>query len=429
MAALSPVTNSTKPEDATAAPLAGAPPPAAITPPATRSSKAPSGFKLVKVRKPDGSIVTVKRRLTVDEAAAVNASVSAQTPSPIRPPGEITEIVTVRQPDGTLIKVRRAIQREDTPTPATGKASNLASPPNTVAKPSSPKPTHINTEAVSSVSTTEDLSSHQGHRGLDTLAAKDTENTRAAMTTAPIQALTPEANQAAMQDALDEQHSYFRDRKRNQFKTRLLRGLGAIAGSAVPAIEIGDFMDGDEILSDDDWSVDDEDDDRGDYYGADVDGHDDMSDAKHDVQHGAKEEGTHATDDDDPAPEHDSSGTYYPCIDCPCSGIELTTMKDPSGHITIDAGAAVSGAAMATAAAGTQPAQRQPPTAATTASPGDKEKEKVTYKITAKDLNQMEEQTAAKASRPLQKHWANMTFYVMASLSIILPLLFLRKFS
>jgi len=70
-----------------------------------------------------------------------------------------------------------------------------------------------------------------------------------------------------------------------------------------------------------------------------------------------------------------------------------------------------------------------PPTAATTASPGDKEKEKVTYKITAKDLNQMEEQTAAKASRPLQKHWANMTFYVMASLSIILPLLFLRKFS
>ena len=86
---------------------------------------------------------------------------------------------------------------------------------------------------------------------------------------------------------------------------------------------------------------------------------------------------------------------------------------------------------MAAAAAGTQPAQRQPlPAAATAPAPGDKataEREKVTYKITAKELNQMEDTTAEKVSRPLKKHWANMTFYIMASLSIVLPLLFIRE--
>ncbi|KAH8902051.1 hypothetical protein BR93DRAFT_362954 [Coniochaeta sp. PMI_546] len=82
---------------------------------------------------------------------------------------------------------------------------------------------------------------------------------------------------------------------------------------------------------------------------------------------------------------------------------------------------------MAAAAAGSQPPPRQPPPAATAAT-GEKtttDNEKVTYKITAKELNQMEEKTAEKASRPLKKHWENMTFYIMASLSVLLPLLFL----
>lgn len=83
-------------------------------------------------------------------------------------------------------------------------------------------------------------------------------------------------------------------------------------------------------------------------------------------------------------------------------------------------------------AAGAQPPPRQPPPPAAATVTGDKastEREKVTYKITAKELNQMEEKTAEKASRPLKKHWENITFYIMASLSIILPLLFLREFS
>ncbi|KAB5518905.1 hypothetical protein GE09DRAFT_506976 [Coniochaeta sp. 2T2.1] len=83
---------------------------------------------------------------------------------------------------------------------------------------------------------------------------------------------------------------------------------------------------------------------------------------------------------------------------------------------------------MAMAAAGSQPPLRQPPPVATATTSGDKtttEKEKVTYKITAKDLNELEDKTTEKATRPLKKHWANMTFYIMASLSIILPLLFL----
>lgn len=53
------------------------------------------------------------------------------------------------------------------------------------------------------------------------------------------------------------------------------------------------------------------------------------------------------------------------------------------------------------------------------------DKNKVTYKVTAQDLEKMEKKAADKdLERPLRRHWANFTFYFMGSLSIILPLLF-----
>lgn len=52
-------------------------------------------------------------------------------------------------------------------------------------------------------------------------------------------------------------------------------------------------------------------------------------------------------------------------------------------------------------------------------------KSKVTYRVTAQDLQEMEKKAADKdLERPLRRHWANFTFYFMGSLSIILPLLF-----
>jgi hypothetical protein len=54
------------------------------------------------------------------------------------------------------------------------------------------------------------------------------------------------------------------------------------------------------------------------------------------------------------------------------------------------------------------------------------EKEKLTYNLNVKDLNAIE--ANAEDERPLKRHWANFSFYLMASLSIVLPLLFICKF-
>lgn len=53
------------------------------------------------------------------------------------------------------------------------------------------------------------------------------------------------------------------------------------------------------------------------------------------------------------------------------------------------------------------------------------DKNKITYRVTAQDLDDIEKKAADKdLERPLRRHWANFTFYFMGSLSIILPLLF-----
>jgi hypothetical protein len=55
-------------------------------------------------------------------------------------------------------------------------------------------------------------------------------------------------------------------------------------------------------------------------------------------------------------------------------------------------------------------------------------KDKVTYNITIADLENLEKKAMEKdMERPLRRHWTNFTFYFMASLSVVLPLLFLRK--
>lgn len=72
-----------------------------------------------------------------------------------------------------------------------------------------------------------------------------------------------------------------------------------------------------------------------------------------------------------------------------------------------------------------------PPISAAPISAAEKdaaEKNKITYKVTAKELEDMDKKAADKnLERPLKHHWSNFTFYLMASLSIILPLFFLSK--
>jgi hypothetical protein len=80
-------------------------------------------------------------------------------------------------------------------------------------------------------------------------------------------------------------------------------------------------------------------------------------------------------------------------------------------------------------AAGATSAPPKPaPTGGSTISEKEDAKNKSTYRITVKDLEEMESKaTAMDEERPLRHHWTNFSFYLMASLSVVLPLLFLRK--
>ena len=84
-------------------------------------------------------------------------------------------------------------------------------------------------------------------------------------------------------------------------------------------------------------------------------------------------------------------------------------------------------AGVAGLAASARNAEKQPPPS-TTAAAAPGAKDEVTYKITEKDLEAMDNQAAEKASHTLSRQWTNFAFYFMASLSIILPLLFLSEF-
>lgn len=82
---------------------------------------------------------------------------------------------------------------------------------------------------------------------------------------------------------------------------------------------------------------------------------------------------------------------------------------------------------MATQAASAPP-KAQPTVGITSVQKTPEDKTKITYKITEKDLQEMDKKAANKdVERPLTRHWTNISFYLMASLSIVLPLLFLGK--
>jgi hypothetical protein len=55
--------------------------------------------------------------------------------------------------------------------------------------------------------------------------------------------------------------------------------------------------------------------------------------------------------------------------------------------------------------------------------------EKITYKVTVGELDEADKKFAEKdEERSIRRHWTNIAFYLMGSLSIVLPVLFLSKF-
>jgi hypothetical protein len=191
--------------------------PTSPKPAAKRVSKPPPGYKFVKVRKEDGSIVTVKRKLSPEELAA-------SVGSDVKPKESPKEDVVKSSPTSPSLTV------SSVPGPPTTK-----SPTDTAAK----SPT--NTTAKSSTETAVDA--------------------------IPRGQSSPEP---ASKEALEEQTARFREKRRSRFKNSLIRGIGPLVGAALPTIDIGNWHNGDEVIdheddpSDDDLYDDDDDDNQGD---------------------------------------------------------------------------------------------------------------------------------------------------------------------
>lgn len=154
-----------------------------------------SGYKIVKIRKPDGSIITVKRPVK-PEGPGDGASTALPAGPQDSPGAKPFKIVTVRKADGSLVKVKRPVPLvESSDSPAKTGASSEAS--------------HGTGNSPS-----------------------------------------PATNQPS-QDELDDQMANRRARKMHRFKSSLTRGLATAIASAIPSIDITEgFHDGDEILSD-----------------------------------------------------------------------------------------------------------------------------------------------------------------------------------
>ncbi|KAH8671589.1 hypothetical protein BX600DRAFT_510254 [Xylariales sp. PMI_506] len=358
--------------------------------PLKKPNRPPPGYKLVQRRKEDGTVVTMMRKLTLEELEA-----SGQTTPPPQvttdPAAQQYKIVTVRDSSGGLVRVKRPIKQGDQPAP--GPRTTPAKEENDAAK-------------VSEGDGLDSRSSRATDPAGKKVTTEATQNATASTTAATATTATTVAKDQTIHEepvdmakALQDQNEFFRKRRMHRMKGTLLRGLGTVVGSVVGGGHLdldldlhhhdhdyedgGDFEDGDVLDSDQSWSDDDFEDNDFD----DNDLHD-----------------THDHDDD----------TF--------------------GHLHLNvagaAGSIITGLAANAAAA---PPPQAPPTVAVAAGLAEAQQRGIgekggqqDYKVTVNDLDHIEKKAADKdTERTLRHHWSNFSFYLMASLSIILPLLFL----
>jgi hypothetical protein len=220
------------------------------------------GYKLVMIRREDGSEATVMRKMTPTELA-VNEQ-RGLLPTALES-GVGYKIVTVRNKDGGYIKVKRPIKsaesREDSQTAETSSNEAIS--------------TAIKvTEAVLETNSKDqspqaDISSNMPDDGAERLAEVRLAQPSKAADGSP-----------DMDAAMSRQKEYFRRRRMQKFKGSLIRGFGTVLGSSVghsdfyghhDSDQVGrghfdDIQDGDIIDSDQDWS-DEDPDDNGDDHG------------------------------------------------------------------------------------------------------------------------------------------------------------------
>ncbi|CAK7234221.1 hypothetical protein SEUCBS140593_008868 [Sporothrix eucalyptigena] len=331
---------------------------------------APPGYKLIKVKNADGKIIIVKKKLTEDEIAA--AEKKGEEVKPDNTASEQTKsveykIVSIPQSDGTLVKVRRAVHPEDVAGKKKSTTSNTA--------------TNKDGKAVA-VTEKEDNGVDDDDEPMD---------------------------EATRNDMIRKQKHKFRMGRSRKYRRKLIRGFAMQLIGELPDIEIDShgFQDGDQVISDDDSDLD-------------FDSDNDMTGDHHDHDHDHD-------DNDHDGSDHDHNDHDGKDHDGDKGGFDIKTKK-------------IASEAYDTVATQTQ--KKKPATTATVtavpnkskdgaedAAPGVKKApavkikatEKDTYKMTDKDLEKLDEH---KPVSRLAHSWENFSFYAMASLSVILPMLF-----
>ncbi|KAI9162714.1 FAD-dependent monooxygenase OpS4 [Paramyrothecium foliicola] len=302
------------------------------------------------------------------------------------------KVITVRMPDGSLKRVKRRINAE-TPT-STAAPTQLTAPiPEQDVRKGKKNKGHR----------------HREQRTVDEDASPkvDTkQSTIAPITTAAPESRTGESRENIVtgaestgpflctEEALHAQTSFIKHKRRQRFKNTLLRGVAN--GMASTAISFPVFEHSDEAMESDLSDDDDHD-------------HED-NDANHDIH-----------EDDNASAHHEQESDHA------VGG----TSEGQTSQITMNLGNAIGAAALTASQAPRRPAHMAKVNAEIDEDVPPNEnrkdtKEKTTYRITQKELKaidaKMEEHSK---TRSLQRHWADVSFYIMASLSVVLPLLFL----
>jgi len=346
----------------------------------------------------DASVAAVKNSSSTPADTKDDSGESAGTDKPSKATPENApdekvqwKIVTVRMPDGTLKKAKKRIKPGEKPAAPKSAAKAAAAGPaakTAAAGAAAPKSADKSDRAHTSAASTPGAA-----------AASPSKSNSAASPPAGAAALAPETNgtgpdvtqprgSAATEDAIRAQDLEYKHKRRHRFKNTLLRGvLSSVTSSSM---DFPAFEDGDEVLGDD-FS--------GDEVGSGDDGHDGDS-----VASGARDMEYHHGGESDQA-------------------IKVTAPPVPALFSNAPPATDVESRCIGAAATAV------PPPARAARGPGAGGKAgKVTYKVDERELNSMDEKIAQDAKdKPLQRHWANFSFYFMASLSVILPLLFVGK--
>lgn len=222
-------------------------------------------------------------------------------------------------------------------------------------------------------------------------------------------------SEAKRQEMIRKQKHKFRMGRTRKYRRTMLRGFAMQLIGELPDIELDShgFQDGDQVISDDDSDLDFDSDGGGDDH--DLFGHHNHDDDDNDSIVGGGNGNGNGADHSKENAGTSGSGSH---IDISSKAIATNVYDNVAAQTNKKK-------PVATAATVEVPPPAKTKDAAASGTAKPNASEKITYKMNEKDLEKLDEE---KPSSQLQHHWENISFYLMASLSIILPLLFVRKY-